>query len=142
MSSSYVPQELRDRVREVARFRCGYCRSAEAIVGAPMELDHLIPQSLGGATAEENLWLACSLCNDHKSDRVASLDPLSGQLTRFFDPRRQVWEEHFRWSVSGTHILGITATGRATVAALKLNRAVLVCARQLWIEAGWHPPTE
>jgi hypothetical protein len=133
MSGVYVPPLLRERVAAAAGHRCGYCLSSEAIVGSPMEMNHLLPQSLGGLTVEENLWLACSLCNDHKSDRVAAFDPVGGELVRLFDPRRQTWSEHFRWSASGTHILGITPTGRATVVALNLNGAVFVQARQLWI---------
>jgi hypothetical protein len=34
---------------------------AETVVGTPMELEHRIPESFGGLTEEENLWLACSL---------------------------------------------------------------------------------
>jgi 5-methylcytosine-specific restriction endonuclease McrA len=74
MSSAYIPQALRQQVAAQARYRCGYCLTSEAIVGMPMEVDHLIPQSLGGPTEEANLWLACSLCNDHKSNPIAFLD--------------------------------------------------------------------
>jgi hypothetical protein len=142
MSQTYVTKELRERVAVQARFRCGYCLTAEAIVGTPMEIEHLIPESLGGATQETNLWLACSLCNDHKSNRIAATDPESGEIVRLFDPRRQVWTEHFRWNEHGEEIVGLTATGRATVAALRFNRPSLVQARQLWVAVGWHPPTD
>ena len=142
MSSTYIPQALRQRVAEQARYRCGYCLTSEAIVGTPMEIDHIIPESLGGPTEEENLWLACSLCNDHKSNRVAALDPLTSEIVRLFDPRRQVWQEHFTWTAEGDRIVGITPTGRATVAALHLNRPSLVRARQAWVSVGWHPPAD
>jgi hypothetical protein len=140
MSRSYIPKSLRQRVAEAANYQCGYCLSTEAIVGAPMEIDHLIPESLGGLTEEENLWLACSLCNDHKAGRISALDPVSGDVVRLFNPRHQAWSEHFRWTAKGDRIVGQTTTGRAIVTALQLNRPVLVKARQLWIEAGWHPP--
>ena len=94
MSTGYIPKELRERVARQAQYRCGYCLSAEAIVGAPMEIDHLVPQALGGLTEEDNLWLACSLCNDHKSDRIAALDPDTDEVVRLFDPRHQIWAEH------------------------------------------------
>jgi hypothetical protein len=123
-----------------ARYRCGYCLTAEAIVGTPMEFDHIVPESLGGTGEEQNLWLACTLCNHHKSDRVAFLDLLTGEVERLFNPRRQVWSEHFRWTSEGDRIVGLTPTGRATVAALNLNRASLVKARQAWVAVGWHPP--
>jgi 5-methylcytosine-specific restriction endonuclease McrA len=140
MSTAYIPKALRERIGQQAKYRCGYCLSAEAIVGAPMEIDHLIPQSLGGLTEEDNLWLACSLCNDHKSDRIAALDPNTDEVVRLFDPRHQVWAEHFVWSENGDRIEGLTPTGRATVYALNLNRPSLVKARQAWVLAGWHPP--
>lgn len=142
MSRTYISKALRERVAEQARHRCGYCLSAETIVGMSMELDHLIPESLGGLTEEDNLWLACSLCNDSKSDRIAALDPTTGERVRLFDPRRQVWSEHFQWSAEGDQIIGLTATGRATVVALNLNRPVLVQARRAWVTVGWHPPRD
>ncbi len=142
MSETRIPRELRERVAAQAGYRCGYCLTAEAVVGTPMEFDHLIPESLGGLTEEENLWLACSLCNDHKSNRIAGPDPLSGEVVRLFNPRQQLWHDHFRWTEQGDRIIGLTPTGRATVATLNLNRPVLVKARQLWVSVGWHPPAE
>ena len=142
MSHTYIPQSLRDRVASQARYRCGYCLTAEAIVGTAMEMDHLIPEMLGGLTEEDNLWLACSLCNDHKSGRIASPDPETGEIVRLFNPRHQVWKEHFRWTEEADRIVGLTPIGRATVAALQLNRPALVRARQLWVQVGWHPPPD
>jgi hypothetical protein len=46
---------LRQRVSVQAQYRCGYCLTAESIVGTPMDIDHIIPQSVGGPTTEENL---------------------------------------------------------------------------------------
>ena len=96
MSRSRISKALRVRVVAQARHRCGYCLTAESIVGMPMELDHLIPESLGGLTEEDNLWLACSLCNDSKNCRIAFEDPASGEVVRLFNPRHQDWHEHFR----------------------------------------------
>ncbi len=90
MSDAFVPRALRAKVAEQAQHRCGYCLTAEAIVGIPMEIDHLVPQSLGGLTDEDNLWLACSLCNDHQGNRIAGLDPVTDEIVRFFDPRHQM----------------------------------------------------
>ena len=142
MSRSYIPKALRERVTAQARHRCCYCLTSEAIVGTPMEIDHIVPESLGGQTEEGNLWLACSLCNDHKSDRIAALDPLTGEIVRLFDPRHQVWSEHLAWTAEGDRIVGLTPVGRATVVALNLNRPSLVKARQAWCVVGWHPPKD
>jgi len=142
MSDTYISKELRELVAIQARRRCGYCLTAEAIVGTPMEIDHIIPASRGGLTEELNLWLACSLCNDHKTNRIAGLDLESEMMVSLFDPRRQAWTEHFRWTAEGDRIVGLTPTGRATVAVLNLNRPTLVHARRLWVSVGWHPPSD
>ena len=107
-----------------------------------MDLEHMIPESKGGLTEEENLWLACSLCNSYKGSHTEYRDPLSGQVVRLFNPRQQVWSEHFEWYDGGTRILGLTAIGRATVDALRLNRRSLVFSRKRWATAGWHPPSD
>jgi hypothetical protein len=142
MSRTYVSVELRERVRAAARHRCGYCLCAEWFTGFPMEIDHLIPESLGGPTEEDNLWLACSLCNEHRGNRTAATDRATGEVVRLFDPRHQTWTDHFRWNDTGEVIIGLTPTGRATVEALQLNRAVRVDARRNWVSAGWHPPRD
>ena len=142
MSRTRIPKVMRSRVAEQSRYRCGYCLTPEAIVGTPMQVDHIIPEADGGLTVEENLWLACAQCNDHKNDRIAALDTESGQRVRLFDPRRQVWNEHFCWTLEGDRVIGLTPTGRATVVALNMNRPVLVKSRQLWVSVGWHPPKD
>ncbi|MCP4007443.1 MAG: HNH endonuclease [bacterium] len=142
MTSSYVPKALRQRISEQARDRCGYCLSQEAIVGAPMEIEHIFPKSLGGLTAEENLWLACSFCNEYKGDRYTAEDPESGRIVLLFNPRHDAWNEHFAWVDAGARILGKTPIGRATVNTLRLNRRPLVRSRRYWVSAGWHPPSD
>jgi 5-methylcytosine-specific restriction endonuclease McrA len=64
MSQAYISKALRDRVAAKAKYRCGYCLTQEAVVGSSMEIDHIIPEVLGGATEEENLWSACSAWNE------------------------------------------------------------------------------
>ena len=142
MSKTYVSRALRRLVAAQAKQRCGYCLSAQRITGTPMEIEHIVPESAGGLTIEANLWLACKLCNDHKGDRIDASDPLTDALVPLFNPRTQQWKEHFAWTAEGNRIIGLTPTGRATVVALKLNRAVLVEARRVWVAAGLHPPKE
>lgn len=142
MSRAYIHKALRERVAAQAGNRCGYCRTPSFLVGTSFEIDHIIPESFGGRTEEENLWLACSACNDHKSNRIAAADPATGEIVRLFDPRRQSWFEHFAWNEEGDEIIGLTPTGRATVAALHLNRPALVYARWFWVRWGVHPPED
>lgn len=48
----------------------------------------------------------------------------------------------FSWSTGGTEIIGQTPTGRVTIAALRLNEALIVAARSFWIGTGVHPPQD
>ncbi len=140
--SPRIPEELRERVRTQAGDRCGYCRSPQRYVLGLLEIDHIIPTARGGGDDEDNLWLACRLCNGFKGTQTRALDPLTGRWVRLFNPRRQRWARHFRWSADGTEVHGRTASGRATVIALQLNHAIARLVRSAWVAAGWHPPTE
>lgn len=138
--SSYIPAELRRLVRSDASEQCGYCLSCERFLGIALEVEHLIPESAGGETARDNLWLSCRRCNSFKAERYLGTDPLTSRTAPLFDPRHEAWSEHFRWSLDGTQIIGLTPSGRATVDALQLNHPLIVAARELWIRAGVHPP--
>jgi hypothetical protein len=142
MSKTYIAQALRQRVAEQGQYRCGYCLTQERVVGVAMDIEHIIPEALGGPTEEQNLWLACSLCNSHKGDKLTARDPHTNEVVQLFNPRQDAWERHFRWADGGALIEGYSATGRATVIALQLNRPALVRARRLWINVGWHPPID
>src|SRR5687768_14910248 len=137
-----VPSSLRRRVAEEARHRCGYCLTPSVLIGTELEIDHLVPHSRGGETAELNLWLACAGCDDIKSDRLYATDAATMRSVRLFNPRFQSWPRHFEWLEGGVLIGGRTASGRATVALLRLNRPVLVRSRRLWSAAGLFPPSD
>jgi len=66
----------------------------------------------------------------------------TGEAVSLFNPRIQVWGEHFAWSKDGIRIVGRTACGRATVETLRLNRELAVLARRRWVSVGWHPPND
>ncbi|MEZ4711930.1 MAG: HNH endonuclease [Caldilineaceae bacterium] len=143
MTRPHIPAELNQRIREAAKHRCGYCLSPQHLIMARLEIEHIIPLSKGGTNAESNLWLACPICNAHKSNKLVGIDPSTGQETALFNPRTQIWSDHFQWSDGGLLLVGLTTVGRATIQALKLNDdpdALIV--RSYWIEAGWHPPDE
>lgn len=142
MSKARIPRDLRRTVEEQAGYRCGYCLTPQAITGMKMQVDHLIPEALGGPTEEQNLWLACISCNRFKSDRTHAKDPATDQRVQLFNPRTQPWTQHFTWSEDGTELVGLTPCGRATVEALRMNNPEIVGARSLWVQAGWWPPEE
>lgn len=128
------------KIIEAAGNRCGYCFSHQRYTNAKLEIEHIIPKSNGGTNAEENLWLSCGLCNRYKGTQTEGFDNETRESVSLFNPRRQVWTEHFSWSADSVFIIGITPTGRATVNSLKLNNEIAVEVRRNWILAGWHPP--
>jgi HNH endonuclease len=135
-----VSEVVRGQVREQAQNRCGYCQSPQQYVLGLLEIDHIIPIGKGGTDAEDNLWLACRLCNGFKGTQTHAGDPGTGRRVRLFNPRRQRWARHFLWSDDGTRIIGRTACGRATVVVLQLNHVIAVMVRREWVAAGWQPP--
>ena len=137
-----ISEQVRARVRAQAQNRCGYCRSLEMYVLGILEIEHIIPKAIGGSDEEENLWLACSLCNNYKGTQTDAFDPVTQKHVKLFNPRTQQWSQNFAWSEDATEIVGLTACGRATVTALQLNNNIAVSVRRQWVSAGWHPPTD
>ena len=140
MSKHYLPTSLREQLLAADNRRCAYCHTTEANTGQPMTVDHIVPQAQGGATTFDNLCFACRRCNEFKGSVTTARDPLTDEIVPVFHPRTQTWSEHFAWDASGTHVIGLTATGRATVVALNMNNAVIIDARRRWVSVGWHPP--
>lgn len=138
--SRKIPEEVKASVRVSARHRCGYCLAQQRYTLLVLEMEHIIACASGGANAEENLWLACRLCNNAKGKQTFAHDPLTGRRVNLFNPRTQRWSRHFKWSDDGTEIIGRTASGRATVVALNLNNEIALIVRSNWVRAGWHPP--
>jgi hypothetical protein len=138
-----IPVDVERRVREAARQRRGYCLSPQHLVMARLEIEHTIPLAKGGTDDEANLWLACPICNGHKSDKTEAIDPETGAVVPLFNPRTQRWSDHFAWSDDGLQIVGQTPVGRATVVALHLSDDPdALTVRSFWVLAGWHPPAE
>lgn len=140
--TSSIPKALATRLKQQAGVRCGYCRTSALVTGQPLTVEHIVPIARGGLSDEDNLWLSCRRCNQYKGTQVEAVDPETGVLVTLFNPRHQVWREHFTWSGDGTSIIGLTPCGRATVIALRLNHPDLVNARRLWVSVGWHPPQD
>jgi HNH endonuclease len=125
-------------VHERAHNCCEYCQTCRDTIGQTMHVEHIDPN---GGDNPENLCLACPTCNLSKSRATSALDPLTGMPVPLFHPRRQHWQEHFRWIENARRVQGLTPTGRATVERLRMNQERLVVARALWVKAHCHPPS-
>jgi len=110
---------MRQLAKSRAQFRCEYCRIGQATSVVSFHVEHIIPRQHGGVTSEENLALSCPHCNLHKGPNLAGMDPDTGEVTRLFHPRSDVWSEHFR--LGNGQVTGLTAIGRTTVWLLTLT---------------------
>jgi hypothetical protein len=98
------------------------------------QMDHVIAEKHGGGTALDNLALSCLPCNRRKSSDIGAIDPQTGQFVRLFDPRQQMWSQHFQFVAE--YVEGRTAHGRATVECLKLNSPERLQERRALIRTG------
>jgi hypothetical protein len=137
-----ISSRLRQQVLQDANHRCEYCQTSSRLTGTPLVMEHILPRSLGGTDERRNLAAACYRCNEFKGAKTEAPDPETGQVVPLFNPRTEMWRANFVWGNGGTHIIGITPTGRATVVALRLNNDNIVAARMMWIDTDWHPPRE
>jgi HNH endonuclease len=140
MPRSKISEAIQEQVRQRAQHLYEFCHANERWQYVKFTIDHLIPLSLGGSSGLNNLALACFNCNRCKTNKLLATDPLSETDVSLFNPRRDNWPDHFIWSVDKVKIVGITATGRATIVALLLNRERVLQIRASDLEIGLHPP--
>jgi HNH endonuclease len=129
--------EVRSVVVVRAGERCEYCHLPTRGQVATFPIDHVLPRSSGGETVLTNLALACPHCNAYKWAHTSGTDPVSGSTLPLFNPRTEVWSDHFQWSMQEPGVLeGKTPLGRATIAQLQINDPDLLAIRQLLATLG------
>ena|SRR5436190_21798419 len=126
-------------VAQRAAHHCEYCRAPEALFNFPFEVEHIIPPIHGGPGEDSNWALSCRSCNLHKSVHIESIDPETQTTVRLFHPRQSSWADHFRVETNTATIIGLTATGRATVARLQMNSPAQLVARRQWVRLRLFP---
>jgi hypothetical protein len=136
-----MDESLVEEVRARASGICEYCLLPEAHHPGIFEVEHMIPKQHGGPTALSNLAYSCLHRNRHKGPKLSGIDWAMSRtkLVRLFNPRRHVWERHFRWE--GPYLVGRTPIGRVTVGVLAMNEPVRVALRQELIDQGLFPPS-
>lgn len=133
-------------VRERAQLRCEYCHADERWQFIRFTIDHIRPQSAGGSDEVDNLALACRNCNERRGNRSEGRDTETGLVVPIFNPRQEVWADHFVWDAIRIRIVGRTPTGRVTIDLLDLNDdrhgGTVLRTRQRDLADGYHPPPE
>jgi hypothetical protein len=137
MSETYVPTDVRRLVVGRAESLCEYCLIAESDTYFGCQIDHVVSEKHGGPTTADNLAFACLFCNVAKGSDVGSLDWETGELVRFFNPRIDLWWNHFE--LSGDRIDPLTAVGRVTVRILGFNSPDRCRERSALLAAGRYP---
>lgn len=135
---SDVADSLRSLVIERAGKACEYCLLPSGSGYYSHEVDHVVPRKHRGRSTPENLAFACLPCNRHKGTDLASIDPVSGEITELFNPREQRWSDHFR--LVGARIQPRTAVGRTTARLLHFNEPLRLDERTPFALVGQLKP--
>lgn len=136
MARNYINAELRRLVINRADYLCEYCLIPDED-GLSFQVDHIISLKHGGSTTEDNLAYSCVFCNLNKGTDLGSIVWQTGELVRFFNPRRDFWGEHFR--LDDNVIQPLTDIGEVTVRILDFNNDERIIERQELIVVGKYP---
>jgi len=137
MSLTYVSAELRRLVATRANRMCEYCLIAEEDTYVGCSIDHVVSEKHGGQTELEKLAYACLTCNLAKGSDLGSIDPATGQLVRFYNPRTDRWTDHFE--LRGASMVPLTNIGDVTCRILGFDRPERREERQLLLAKGRFP---
>ena len=135
--SSYVSATLRRLVAARADSLCEYCLVHEDDAFFGCEVDHIISEKHGGQTGADNLAYACAFCNRAKGSDVGSIVQRTGVFIRFFNPRTDLWAEHF--TLAGVTIIPLSDVGEVTTQILGFNEDDRLLERQTLREIGRYP---
>lgn len=123
-----------DLVRQRAEQRCEYCHLPQSASALRFHIEHIVARQHGGSNDPTNLALACPECNFQKGTNLSGIDPDTGLVTPLFDPRRDVWADHF--ARHGARLVGKTAVGRTTVWLLEMNTGERLRWREILAHLG------
>jgi hypothetical protein len=133
-----ISELIRRQVAERAECRCEYCLMPEKFLATVFHIDHIRSRKHGGKTILINLAYACPHCNQNKGSDIATFLDDTNELTiRFFNPRKDRWQEHFE--VNYGEILSKTPIGEATIKILDFNQPERIMLRQVLIDIGEYP---
>lgn len=101
----HIPKDIQTQVRQRANGLCEYCHASEKWQYVEFTIEHVFPLNKNGAETVDNLALACFHCNRKKSDKTTAIDSKSGVEVPLFNPRIDIWSQHFIWSIDTLYII-------------------------------------
>lgn len=66
------------------------------------------------------------------------IDPEDGAVVPIYNPRRNSWDDHFRWQ--GAELASRLPIGRVTIHVLAMNDPLVVMIREILLQEGTFPP--
>lgn len=135
--SSHVSAAIRHEVAARAQYLCEYCFISEEDSYFAHQVEHIISLKHDGSSDLENLALACVFCNRNKGSDIASVVPGTSGIVRFYNPRTDIWLDHFR--LDGVFITPLTEIGEATVRILQMNHVDRILEREVLALRGRYP---
>jgi hypothetical protein len=136
----FTPTE-RNFIMLRAKGCCEYCQMLYDFSPDTFEIEHIISLFEGGTNELANLAFSCGGCNSNKYYKINAIDKQSNEVVALFNPRLDIWSQHFQWQENFSIIEGITSIGRVTVELLKLNRIGLINLRKALVNYNVFPPS-
>jgi hypothetical protein len=133
--SRYIPVALKKLVANRANHACEYCLLPHKASFFVFQIEHIIAIKHGGSSDAKNLAFSCPICNRNKGTDLGALSGKPPKLTRLFNPRVDIWADHFSLHTNG-EIKAKTLIGEATVSLLDLNNVESVMDRGKLLNAG------
>jgi HNH endonuclease len=134
----YLSEKTRFQVITRALNCCEYCLIPELFSAATFHIDHIRSLKHDGKNILDNLAYACPHCNQNKGTDIATfLSEDSELIIRLFNPRKDLWLEHFE--VNRGQILGISDIGIATTRLLDFNQPERMILRNELLILGLYP---
>lgn len=133
-------KKQKSEIKQRAAGRCEYCQTPANYSPSPFPSEHIQPSSKGGIDDLTNVAFACNGCNWYKGNKTGATIQKTATFALLFNPRQQIWSNHFKWSDDLLKIVGLTPTGTITIEILKLNTEGLVNLRFALLAIGIHPP--
>jgi HNH endonuclease len=135
--STSISRSLKKRIANRAHFRCEYCLLSELVSFYTFHIDHIKSTKHGGLSILLNLAYCCPDCNFFKGSDLGTFVLNDDQLARFFNPRKDKWQDHF--IVQNGAIYGKTEIGVATARIFQFNNVDRLIFRQQLIALELYP---
>ncbi len=136
--SRLIPDSHRQKVAKRAGFRCEYCLLSESVSFYVFHIDHIKSLKHRGTNGLNNLAWCCPDCNFFKgADLGTFLEDDDEHLVRFYNPRKDIWSDHF--AIEKGAIVAKTPIGKATARILKFNHPDRLIFRRQLFELGQYP---